>query len=170
MPLDCAFVEIKKFYDGFFVLLRRSERSRNEIVPAFFPAFALFHDEKCARRQLSYTLEDGIGRRSVAKSQEKIERRGVHLRSSIVGCEHRADLRAKCQLPISKPIIDQLDTHGVTRHDQALLTHIPNGQAEHAVEMIEDICAPLFVAVDDYFRVGIRSKLMAFALQFASQF
>ena len=48
--------------------------------------------------------------------------------------------------------------------------HIPNGQAKHAVEMIEDICAPLFVAVDDYFRVGIRPKLMALALQFGSQF
>ena len=45
MPLDCVFVEIKKLCDGFFVLLRCSERSRNKIVPAFLPALAVFHDE-----------------------------------------------------------------------------------------------------------------------------
>src|SRR5438094_10422602 len=35
--------------------------------------------------------------------------------------------------------------------------------------MIEDIRAPLFVTVDDYFRIGIRSKLMPLTLQFRSQ-
>ena len=30
--------------------------------------------------------------------------------------------------------------------------------------MIEDISAPLLVTVDDHFRIGIRSKLMALAL------
>ena len=39
------------------------------------------------------------------------------------------------------------------------LSHIPNGETKHAVEMIEDISAPLLVTVDDHFRVGIRSEL-----------
>ena len=34
----------------------------------------------------------------------------------------------------------------------------------------EDISAPLFVAVNDDFGVGIRPKLMTFALQFSSEF
>src|SRR4030095_3766883 len=78
--------------------------------------------------------------------------------------------RTECKPSIGNPVIDQLDTHSVTRYDQALVKHIPNTEAKHTVEMIEDICAPLFVAVDDYFRVGIRSKLMALTLQFPSQF
>src|SRR5438552_1213003 len=36
--------------------------------------------------------------------------------------------------------------------------------------MIEDIRAPLFIAMDDHLGVGIRSKLMALFLQLCSQF
>jgi hypothetical protein len=36
--------------------------------------------------------------------------------------------------------------------------------------MTEDICAPLLVAVDDYFGVRIGSELMTFPLQLGSDF
>ena len=51
---------------------------------------------------------------------------------------------------MSEPVIDQLNTHRVTRHDQALVRNIPDGEAKHSIEMIEDISAPLFVAVNDH--------------------
>ena len=45
-----------------------------------------------------------------------------------------------------------------------LLRHIPDGNPKHAIEMIENISAPLFVPMDDYLRVGIRAKLMSACL------
>ena len=76
----------------------------------------------------------------------------------------------KVKLSVVDLVIDKLDTHGVPRHDQALVGRIPNSKTKHAIETIEDISAPFFVAVNDHFRVGIRSELMALALQFRSQF
>src|SRR5207249_2101106 len=84
--------------------------------------------------------------------------------------EDSTDLRPESQLAIGDPVVNQFDPHGIPRHDQALVTHIPDGQPKHAVEMIEDISAPFFVAVDDHFRIGIRSKLMYIALQLYYQF
>ena len=47
------------------------------------------------------------------------------------------------------------------RHDQPLFLDIPNGNPEHAIEMIENVGPPLFVAVDDNFRVRVRAKAVA---------
>ena len=42
--------------------------------------------------------------------------------------------------------------------------HVPDRQTKHAVEMIEDLRAPLLVTVNDHLRVGLRPKLMAHAV------
>src|SRR5207302_10845086 len=88
----------------------------------------------------------------------------------LIGSSKRTHLRSEAQTAIVDLVVDHFDTHGVTRNNQPLVTHIPDGKAKHAIQMVEYIRAPLFVAVNDYFSVGIRSKLMALALKFCSQF
>ena len=48
--------------------------------------------------------------------------------------------------------------------------YVPDRETEHSVKMIEDIRAPLFVTVDDHFRIGIGSEPMTLALKLCSQF
>ena len=68
--------------------------------------------------------------------------------------QHRPNFRAERQGSLVDPVINELDAHGIARHDQPLVSRIPNGQTEHAVETIEDLRAPFPVAVNDY--LGIR--------------
>ena len=73
----------------------------------------------------------------------------------------------KVKLAIGDPVIDELDAHGIPRHDKPLFLHIPNGHTKHAIEMIENLSPPFLVAVNNHFGVGIRPKVMALAFSSA---
>src|SRR6266568_3488820 len=139
MALNRAFVEVKEFFDCFFVLLGGGKGSRNEVIPAFLPAFAVFGHQECPRRQFAHAFEDRIWRWCVPESQEKVDRNRIDFRLGILRSENCADLRAERKLSICEPIVDQLDPHSVTRYYQPLVRHIPDGETKHAVEVVKDI-------------------------------
>src|SRR5919197_5359564 len=170
MALDRAFVEMKEFVYCFFTLLRSSKGSRNKVIPALLTAFAILRHKQCPRSQFADSFEDRVWRWRIPESQEKVDRRGIDLRFGIFCGENCANIRAKRDSAIREPIIDQLDAHGITRNDQPLVRHIPDGETKHAVEVIEDISSPFFVTMDDYFRVAIRPELVPFILELRPQF
>ena len=49
------------------------------------------------------------------------------------------------------------------------MPHVPDGQAEHAVEAIEYLVAPLLVSVDDDFGVRVGAENVTVPLQFAPE-
>src|SRR4029077_10833898 len=97
MPLDCVFVEIKELCDNFFVLLWRSERRRNKIVPPLFPAFALFTDEHRTGRKFPDSLENSKRRWGVSKPEKQVKRNRVHGWLSAVCSEDRTNFRSEGQ-------------------------------------------------------------------------
>ena len=54
--------------------------------------------------------------------------------------------------------------------DQALSARVPDGDAEHAVEPVEDVGAPLLVAVDDHFGVAVGIELVTTAFELPAKF
>jgi hypothetical protein len=68
------------------------------------------------------------------------------------------------------PIIDEFDAHGIAGHDQPFLLNVPNSESEHTVEMIEDIRAPLAIAVYNNLGVAVGSKTISQLLKLQSQF
>src|SRR4029077_19528553 len=118
-----------------------------KVVPSFRSAPAVFTNQHRARCKLSNTLENGKRRWGVSKPEKQVKRNRVHGWLSAVCSEDRTNFRTEGQLTVFDSIIDQFDAHGIARHDQSLLLHIPNGQAKHAVEVIQDVCAPFFVTM-----------------------
>src|SRR5438093_9188642 len=117
MASNCTFVEMKELFDRFFVFLWSGEWSGNKLIPAFFPAFTCFYNQHGSGRELSDTLKYRQRRWRITKLEKQFKRDGIYLRVGILRDENRSDFRAEGELPIANLIIDELNTHGVTRHD-----------------------------------------------------
>ena len=83
--------------------------------------------------------------------------------------ENRANLRSESETSIGNSVVDKLDSHGITRHNQSPSPNIPNGETKHAIETVKNVSVPLLVAVDDNFRVTVRQKPVATFLQLFPQ-
>src|SRR5205814_10667927 len=80
-----------------------------------------------------------------------------------------ADFRSKGQLPIRDAVIDELDTHGIPRHDQPPFLHIPNSDAKHAIKMIKDFGPPFFVPMNNHLSIAPCPEMMAALFKFSTQ-
>src|SRR4029077_4982466 len=121
-----------------------------KVVPSFRSAPAVFTNQHRARCKLSNTLENGKRRWGVSKPEKQVKRNRVHGWLSAVCSEDRTNFRTEGHGPIVDLVINELDTHGIAHHDQPLLHHIPDSDTKHAIEAIQDICAPLLVTMNDY--------------------
>ena len=84
--------------------------------------------------------------------------------------QDRANFGTESYLLPGDSIIDEFNAHGVARHHQPFLSHIPDSESEHAVEMIEDISPPLPIAVHNYLGVTVGPKTISQLFKFHSQF
>ena len=57
--------------------------------------------------------------------------------------------------------VERLLSGSIARQRHRPPPRIPDRQREHAVQLVDRAIAELFVEVNDHFRVGVRSKLMA---------
>ena len=80
------------------------------------------------------------------------------------------DLGSEGQRAIVDLIINQLDTHGVTRKNQTLVRYVPDGDAKHAIEVIKNVAAPLLISVNNHFGVRPCPEMMAALFKFSAQF
>ncbi len=75
------------------------------------------------------------------------------------------EFRSKEKGPWNKMIIYRFDSQPISCQEKALLPAIPQRQGKHAHESIETFYAPLNIGLQDDFRVGSGSKLMAASFQ-----
>src|SRR5262245_43190043 len=169
MPADGRAIELQQFLGRFVVALGRLEGHRYVAVPALRPRLSVLRDQHRAGGQLLDALEDGLRRGGVAIAQEEVQRDGVDLRPLAERCDDGSHLRAEPDGAAANRVVNQLDAHGVARQDEASPACIPEGDAEHAVETIEDVGAPLLVAVNDGLGVGLRPELVSAALELGAQ-
>src|SRR5436190_508590 len=163
-------IQLQQFLGSFLIGLPGRKGLRHVVAPAFLATFSCLQNQHRPRRKLSDSAINCQGSRCVSKSQEHVERRRVDFWPRLVRRQDRANFRSESKTAVGNPIVNELDPHRVPGHYQALVSEIPNAEAEHAVEMIKDIRPPLFVAVNNYFGIAVSPKTVAAALQFNSQF
>jgi hypothetical protein len=67
-------------------------------------------------------------------------------------------------------VIDQLDAVSIAGQNQTLAPHIPDGEAEHPVQVFEDAVSPMFVAMHNDFGIAGSAEAVAVTFQFLAQF
>jgi len=65
--------------------------------------------------------------------------------------------------------VQRLDAQVVARNEEGLLVAVPDGEREHAAQVLDAILAPFFPGVDDGFGVGLRGEGVAERREFFRQ-
>ena len=83
--------------------------------------------------------------------------------------QERLDLAAVDQAAAVVLVVEGLDAEQVARAHQALLRRVPDGDGEHAAQLLEHAGSPRLVAVHDGLGVAVRDELVAQRLQLGAQ-
>src|ERR1700730_13547331 len=118
---------------SFCCSLWSGERSRAKLVPAFLATFTVLYNQHRARCKLSNSLKYRQRRGGIAKPEEQVQRDGIDFRSGIPCGKNSTNFRSKGELAVINLIVNEFDSHSITRQDQALVNHVPYGQTEHAI-------------------------------------
>src|SRR5205807_1305187 len=78
-------------------------------------------------------------------------------------------LRSKRELAAALVIVEWFFTYPITRKKESLPQSIPDRNRKHAVKAAETIDIPLFISMQDYFRIAARAKEMTPVFQLRAQ-
>lgn len=123
-----------------------------------------------AGRQGADAAIDGVGFRDAAQQQEADEGSGV---GSGVGVEVGAqglDLGGEGESAGVVAVVEGFDAVGVAGQPQGALGGVPEGEGVHAAQALEQVFAPVPVAVEQDFGVAVGMENAAGALQLLAQF
>ncbi len=165
MPLHRRLVELDQFFRRLLRAGLRGEWHRGELVVARDVHLAVFDDEFFTRGELLDALEHRARGRRVAIAQKKSDGFGINARRLAEGNADRPDLRTKSERSVADCVVDRLDAHRIARQQQPALFHVPDGEAEHAVEAVQHGVTPLLIAVHDHLGVAVGTKHVAVPLQ-----
>jgi hypothetical protein len=97
----------------------------------------------------------------ISESQNFRERRFVERRGNGGMLEQRLDFRSEGEQAPVPVIIERLDAQAIARAEQSAPAAVPDGEGEHASELVEAAGAALLVGVQDGLGVGARAVAMA---------
>src|SRR5262245_29043618 len=166
MPFHSSSVDGDQFFLRLIVRWHWREGLRLELVPTLHSRRTRFCNKHRARTELIDSSIDGIRRRSETIAQEQIQGNRIDFGFLTIARANRANLRTEEQYTILELVIDQLDTKCIASQHQTFPPYVPNRQSEHAVEVLEHLCSPLLISVDDDFSIGLRPKTVAIAFKF----
>ncbi len=116
-----------------------------------------------AGRQATHSFDRGGGRRNGAEQQESDGAFRVPLIGGHAAAHQGLNLRGKCQrIPGRRlEVIERLDAQPVPGQNAAGLARVVQGEREHAPKPLQQpFDAPLFVTVEQNFRVRVRPEAM----------
>ena len=126
---------------------------------------AVLEDERVAGQQPVNALEQRLGAREVARAEQLGQARLVGLGANQPALEDRLDLRPEQQPAAGYRPVERLDAEAIAREQQPAARGVPDGEGEHAAQVLDAGVAPLLVGVDDRFRVGARAIAVAGRLE-----
>src|SRR4029077_7364990 len=83
--------------------------------------------------------------------------------------EQRLDLRGEAECPAVVCGVERLDAVGVAREEEAAPRLIPDGECEHAAELVHYLGAMTRVEVQERLRVGGGAEARAVGLELGAQ-
>src|SRR3569832_1106296 len=79
------------------------------------------------------------------------------------------DLGSEHERAVDVRIEQRLNSEAIAEQEKLLLARVPEGDGEHAVELVRESGAVFFIGVDDRFRVASSLKAVAFLLEFSPE-
>ncbi len=145
-----------------FVLAGRVASARECQIPVPLDADASgFRHEEVTRRQFPDRLIDRLRRRHVLQREVRVDRGRAPLLRDLRVFEQRLDLGSKHDARRQQRVIQRLDAQPIAHEQQAPPRPVPQREREHPAEARHRALAPLFVRVNDDFRVGVRAERVA---------
>src|SRR5262249_55511572 len=126
-------------------------------------------DEARAGDQRRDAGEGAAGRGDVSGAQETGDRDGIGLAIHQPARQDRLRLRGKEQSGGRAGIVQGLLAHPVAGEHQPLRARVPQGEPEHALELVDEIEPALLVEMRDHLGVAARPEAMARALETLAQ-
>ena len=115
-------------------------------------------------------LEDGVRRGSKAISKEQVQRDRVDSRGSLESSRHTPHLGGKAHATVVDRVIDKFDTEPVSCQQKAATWSVPDCQAKHSIQTVENILTPLLVAMDNHFGVATCQKSVSKRFEIVAEF
>src|SRR5262245_5168919 len=165
---DSGPVEREELASRIFVTWLTLERNGRVAVPPLLRARTILDPQQCSWRELANAFEYRQRRWRVPILEKQVQRERIDIRGARIAGDHRTHFGGERELAIGVAIVDWLDPHRVTRNDEAPPLAIPNRDAEHTVQPLEDTHAPGSIPVNDDFSVGARAEAVPVALQFGA--
>ena len=140
-----------------------------DVVEALSAQLAALEHHEVAGQQLVHVFEHGLRVVHVLEAQILRQLLAVELLLERGMREERLDLAAVDQAATVVLVVERLDAEQVARAHEALLRRVPDGDGEHAAQLLEHVRAPRLVAVDDGLGVAVRDKRVTHRLELGAQ-
>src|SRR5450432_443853 len=84
--------------------------------------------------------------------------------------EQAAHFRRKNKIRTRLRVVERLDAHGITGHEQPVVMRIPEGEGEHPAKLCETLLAPARICLQKILGIGVAHKIRAYLLEFLADF
>ena len=148
----------------------RSGKTQVPILPDF--QFAVAEGRAVSGGKLANPTEHCFGIWNPEKGQILMQGFQINLSFNLRHLQQSFHFRGKRQLSSAVSVVEGFHPKVVTRQKQiwTARAQIANGKGEHAIEPLNAIFTFLLVKVNYDFRIGVRGKVVALALQLAAKF
>ncbi len=126
-------------------------------------------DEVMPFRKLVHAFEEGLAHRRVLERHVRFERLGVELLDEVGVLQQALDLRRVHERAVHLGVVEGLDAEMVAGSEQLAPVLVPDHEREHAADLLQQVHAPLLIAVQQHFRVAFGGEGVARRDQFLTQ-
>ena len=126
-------------------------------------------DEVMALRQLVHAFEEGLADCRVLEGHVWLQRLGVELFDEVRVLQEAFDLRGIHERAVHLGIVEGLDAEVVAGAEQFAPVLVPDYEGEHAPDALQQIDAPLLIAMEQHLGVAFGGEGVARGDQFVAQ-
>ena len=120
--------------------------------------------------ELLHAIDDAL-RRGRREEREKVAQRlPVHRSIDFRKRKNRLQLRRESDPVLGLGVVKRFDSQAIARQHEALLPDVPDGEGEHAPQVIDAAWAVVLVQMNDGLGVALGAEPMAVSHQLAMQF
>ena len=161
--LVCVHGVVKGLFNLVYPIFKRLVFFRVEFRDpvALYIHFAVFVEEIMCRRQLVNVLEERLVARRILERKVALQCAFIQLALKVRVFHKALDFAAEHQRALHLCIVKRLNAKVIARAEQRFRILVPNDEREHAAQLIEQVGAVFFKAVQQHFAVRFRCEYMA---------
>lgn len=130
----------------------------------------VFVDGEVAWGEFGDPFVDGIGVRDVLVGEVEVDGAWGDFAWDVIDLHEGFEFAGEDELSAAVGVVERLFAESIAGQDKLLLSAVPDGDGEHAIEMGEAIGTEIFVEVDDGLGIAFGAKLVAGAFESSAEF